>query len=159
MMELTFEESLCTFMTKIAKRHNGHSNLIKEVQVFMNFALKTQQASIKALEIQVRQMSIILHEKLFRNLQNLTKIMPNTNYEMISTSVKADTPSKRSIDASQYAVSNLQNRNLFFESKKTSEPSPSRLNDDNSDESKNTDEENNLEAHYTNTEPLGKAFP
>nr|GEW28484.1 hypothetical protein [Tanacetum cinerariifolium] len=41
----------------------------------------------------------------------------------------------------------------------TSEPSPSCLNDDNRDESKNTDGENDLEAHYTNAEPLGKALP
>nr|GEW46157.1 hypothetical protein [Tanacetum cinerariifolium] len=84
--------------------------------------------------------------------------MPNTD-EMISNSVEADTPSIRHIDASQYTVSNLQNRNLFFESKKTSEPSPSRLNDDNRYESKNIDGENDLEAHYINTEPLGKALP
>nr|GEU74674.1 hypothetical protein [Tanacetum cinerariifolium] len=37
-----------------------------------------------------------------------------------------------------------------------SEPSPSHLNDDKKDKSKNTDGENDLEAHYINAKPLGK---
>nr|GEU64508.1 hypothetical protein [Tanacetum cinerariifolium] len=138
--KLTFEESLCTFMTKIAKRHNEHSNLIKEVQVFMNFALRNQQASIKALEIQVRKMSIILHEKLSENLRCLTEIMLNTNDEMIYTYVEADIPSICCIDASQYVVSNLQNRTLFSKSTET-------------------DEVKDLEAYRSNAMPLRKALP
>ncbi|GJS93646.1 hypothetical protein Tco_0800614 [Tanacetum coccineum] len=100
MMELTLEESLSMFMAEIAKRHDEHSNLIKEIQAFTNFALRNQKASIKALEIQVRQMNIILHKKLYGNLQSSTKIKPRGNDETISTSVKADKPSIRRIDAS-----------------------------------------------------------
>nr|GEW89718.1 hypothetical protein [Tanacetum cinerariifolium] len=104
-------------------------------------------------------MSIILHENLSGNLQSSIEIMPNSNDEMNSTSVETETPLIRCIDASQYAVSNLQNRNLFSESKKTSEFSPRHSNDDNWDKSKNTDGENDLEAHNTNAEPLGNALP
>ncbi|GJW53768.1 hypothetical protein Tco_0097853, partial [Tanacetum coccineum] len=68
-------------------------------------------------------------------------------------------PSIRRINGSQYAVSNLQNRNLFSESKKTTLPSPNHLNDDYLDELKETDGEKDLEAHYTNAKPLGKALP
>ncbi|GJW63482.1 reverse transcriptase domain-containing protein [Tanacetum coccineum] len=68
-----------------------------------DFAFRNQEASITALEIQVRQMSIILHEKLSGNLQSLTEIKPRVNDEMISTSVETDMPSIRRIDASQYA--------------------------------------------------------
>ncbi|GKD72517.1 hypothetical protein Tco_1330799 [Tanacetum coccineum] len=75
-------------------------------------------------------MNIILHEKLSKNLQCRTKIKPRGNDETISTSVKADKPLIHRIDASQYAVSNLQNRNLFSKSKKTTLPSLNRLNDD-----------------------------
>ncbi|GJW90567.1 reverse transcriptase domain-containing protein [Tanacetum coccineum] len=159
MTKLTLEESLSMFMAKIAKRHNEHSNLIKEIQSSTDFALRNQEASIKALEIQVRQMSINLHEKLSGDLRSSTKIKLRGNDETISTSVKADKPLIRRIDASQYAVSNLQNRNLFFELKKTTLASLNRLNDDYWDELKETDGEKDLEAQYTNAKPLGKALP
>ncbi|GJX57694.1 hypothetical protein Tco_0287591 [Tanacetum coccineum] len=107
MTELTLEESLSMFMTKIAKRLNENTNLIKELRAFMNFALRNQKASIKALEIQ-----------------------PRVKDEPISASVETDKPSICRIDASQYA-----------------------------DELKETDGEKDLEAHYTNAKPLGKALP
>ncbi|GKD80773.1 reverse transcriptase domain-containing protein, partial [Tanacetum coccineum] len=62
MTKRTLEESLSMFMAEIAKRHDENSNLIKELQASTDFALRNQQASIKALEIQVKQMSIILHK-------------------------------------------------------------------------------------------------
>ncbi|GKE87930.1 hypothetical protein Tco_1565405, partial [Tanacetum coccineum] len=92
-------------------------------------------------------------------LQSSTQIKPRGNDETISTSVETDKPSIRLIDASQYAVSNLQNKNLFSELKKTTLPSPSRLNDDHWDELKETYGEKDLEGHYTNAKPLGKALP
>ncbi|GKB94283.1 hypothetical protein Tco_0980420 [Tanacetum coccineum] len=156
MTELTFEESLSMFMAEIAKRLDENTNLIKELQASMDFALRNQKASIKALEIQVRQMSIILHEKLSGDLRSSTKIMPRVNDKMISTSVETEKLSIRRIDASQYAVSNLQNRNLFSESKKTTGTSPTRLNDDHWDELKETNGEKDLEAH---AKPLSKAMP
>ncbi|GJR87714.1 homeodomain-like protein [Tanacetum coccineum] len=125
----------------------------------MDFALRNQKASIKALEIQVRQMSIILHRKISRNLQRSIIIKPRVNDETISTSVKTDKPSIRRIDASHYVVSNLQNRNLFSNSKKVTLPSLNHLNDDYWDELKETDGVKDLEAHYTNAKPLGKALP
>ncbi|GJX32546.1 hypothetical protein Tco_0242401 [Tanacetum coccineum] len=93
MTELTLEESLSMFMAKIAKRHDENTNLIKELRASTDFALRNQKASIKALEIQVKKMSIILHERLSRNLQISIEIKPRVNDETISTSVKADKPS------------------------------------------------------------------
>ncbi|GJU40492.1 homeodomain-like protein [Tanacetum coccineum] len=159
MTELTLEESLRMFMVEIAKRLDENTNLIKELQASTDFALRNQKASIKALEIQVKQMSIILHEKLSRDLRSSTEIMPRVNDERISTSVETDKLPIRRIDASQYAVSNLQNRNLFYESKKMAGRSPSHLNDDQWDELKETDGEKDLEGHYTNAKLLGKALP
>ncbi|GJT11620.1 hypothetical protein Tco_0858662 [Tanacetum coccineum] len=147
------------FMTKIAKRLDENSNLIKEIRASMDFALRNQEALIKTLEIQVGKMSIILHKKLSGNLQSLIEIKPRVNDGMISTSVETDMPSIRRIDASQYAVSNLPNINLFSESKKTNLPSPSCLNDDYWDELKETDGVKDLEAYYTNAKPIGKALP
>ncbi|GKC40087.1 hypothetical protein Tco_1052471 [Tanacetum coccineum] len=159
MMELTLEESLSMFMAEIAKRHDKQSNLIKEIQSSMDFALRNQKASIKSLKIQVRKMSIILHERLSRNLQSSIEIKPRVNDETISTFVKADKPLIRHINASQYAVSNLQNKNLFSESKKMTLPSSNHLNDEYWDELKETDREKDLEAPYTNAKPLGKTLP
>ncbi|GKB07477.1 homeodomain-like protein [Tanacetum coccineum] len=159
MTELTLEESLSMFMAEIAKRLDENTNLIKELQASTDFALRNKKDSIKDLEIQVRKISIILHEKLSWDLRSSTEIMPRVNDEMISTSVKIEKLSMRHIDASQYAVSNLQNRNLFSESKKMTGRSPSHLNDDHWDELKETNGEKDLEAHYTNAKPLGKALP
>ncbi|GJT26146.1 putative reverse transcriptase domain-containing protein [Tanacetum coccineum] len=139
MTELTLEESLSMFMAEIAKRLDENTNLIRQLRAFTDFALRNQKASIKALEIQVRQMIIILHKELSGKLQSSTQIKPRGNDETISTSVETDKPSVRRIDASQYTVSKLQNRNLFSESKKTTLPSPSRLNDDHWDKLKETD--------------------
>ncbi|GJR17425.1 reverse transcriptase domain-containing protein [Tanacetum coccineum] len=102
MTKLTLEESLSMFMAKIAKRHDENTNLIKELRASTDFALRNQKASIEALEIQVRQMSIILHEKLCGNLQSSTAIKLRINDETISTSVKADKPSIHPKDLEAY---------------------------------------------------------
>ncbi|GKB89688.1 gag-pol polyprotein [Tanacetum coccineum] len=104
-------------------------------------------------------MSINLHENLSVDLRSSTKIMPNANDETISTSIEADMPSIRRINASQYAVLNLQNRNLFSESKKMTGPSPSLLNDDHWDELKETDEVKDSKAYYTDAKPLSNSIP
>nr|GEY08996.1 hypothetical protein [Tanacetum cinerariifolium] len=53
----TMEESLSKFMAKSAKRHDENSNLIKEIRTEMYATIRNQGASIKALEIQIGQMS------------------------------------------------------------------------------------------------------
>ncbi|GKE57439.1 hypothetical protein Tco_1496624, partial [Tanacetum coccineum] len=50
------EESLNNFMVESAKRHDENSNLIKEIRVTTDAAIRNQGASIKALEIQIVQM-------------------------------------------------------------------------------------------------------
>ncbi|GJZ57850.1 hypothetical protein Tco_0613344, partial [Tanacetum coccineum] len=51
------EESLSKFMNESAKRHEEKSNLIKEIRASTDAAIRNQGASIKALEIQIGQMS------------------------------------------------------------------------------------------------------
>ncbi|GKD71690.1 reverse transcriptase domain-containing protein [Tanacetum coccineum] len=51
------EELLNKFMVEFAKRHDEHSSLIKEIRALTNAAIRNQGASIKALEIPIRQMS------------------------------------------------------------------------------------------------------
>ncbi|GJZ70702.1 homeodomain-like protein [Tanacetum coccineum] len=51
------EESLKKFMAESEKRHHEHSSLIKEIQASTDAAIRNQGALIKALEIQIQQMS------------------------------------------------------------------------------------------------------
>ncbi|GJR18461.1 lysophospholipid acyltransferase 1-like protein [Tanacetum coccineum] len=57
------EESLNKFMAESAKRHDEHYSLIKEIRASIDAAIRNQGASIKALEIQIGQMSKILQER------------------------------------------------------------------------------------------------
>ncbi|GKD38911.1 hypothetical protein Tco_1259118 [Tanacetum coccineum] len=54
------EESLSKFMNESTKRHEENSNLIKEIRASTKAATRNQGASIKALEIQIGQMSKVL---------------------------------------------------------------------------------------------------
>ncbi|GJT85478.1 hypothetical protein Tco_1067195 [Tanacetum coccineum] len=109
----SMEESLSKFMSESAKRHEENSNLIKEIRASTDAAIRNQGASIKTLEIQIGQMS-----------------------KSISTTVEADMTPIRRIGSSQYAVSAQQNSKLMFESRRTTIPFPSRLNDYYCDEKK-----------------------
>ncbi|GJY47098.1 hypothetical protein Tco_0436161 [Tanacetum coccineum] len=51
------EESLSKFMAESAKRHDENSSLIKEIQASTDAVIRNQGASIKALKIQISQMS------------------------------------------------------------------------------------------------------
>ncbi|GKD54350.1 hypothetical protein Tco_1287737 [Tanacetum coccineum] len=54
-------------------------------------AIRNQGASIKALEIQIGQMSKVLQERGSRNLPSSTEINPRDHVKSISTTVDADT--------------------------------------------------------------------
>ncbi|GJZ82780.1 homeodomain-like protein [Tanacetum coccineum] len=53
----SMEDTLSKFMGELAKRHEKNSNLIKEIRALTDAAIRNQGASIKTLEIQIRQMS------------------------------------------------------------------------------------------------------
>ncbi|GJX83869.1 hypothetical protein Tco_0333350 [Tanacetum coccineum] len=128
------EESLSKFMTESTKRHDENSNLIKEIRATTDAAIRNQGASIKALEIQIVKMGKLLQERGSRSLPGLTETNPRDHVKSISTTVKADTPSIRRIDPSQYAVSSLQNRTHIFEANRSVVPFSSRLIDDSYEE-------------------------
>ncbi|GJW14792.1 hypothetical protein Tco_0018925 [Tanacetum coccineum] len=65
----SLEESLTKFIAESAKRHEENSNIIKEIRVSTNAAIRNQGASIKTLEIQIGQMSKVLQERRFRSLE------------------------------------------------------------------------------------------
>ncbi|GJV39104.1 DNA-directed DNA polymerase [Tanacetum coccineum] len=56
-----------------------------------NVAIRNQGASIKALEIQIGQMSKVLQERGSRSLPSSTETNPRDHVNSISTTVKADT--------------------------------------------------------------------
>ncbi|GKG29559.1 hypothetical protein Tco_0419457, partial [Tanacetum coccineum] len=51
------EESTNKFMAESTKRHDENSILIKEIRSLTDAAIRNKEASIKALEIQIGQMS------------------------------------------------------------------------------------------------------
>ncbi|GJU74932.1 hypothetical protein Tco_1266337 [Tanacetum coccineum] len=72
------------------KRHEENSNLIKEIRASTDAAIRNQGASIKTLEIQVGQMSKVLHERGFGSLPNSTKANTRDQVKSISTTIEAD---------------------------------------------------------------------
>nr|GEV96716.1 hypothetical protein [Tanacetum cinerariifolium] len=106
----TMEELLSKFMIESAKRHDDNINLIKEILAATDAAIRNQRASIKALEIQIGQISKVLQERGSGSLPSLTETNPRDHVNSISTTVEADTPSIRYIEPMQYAVSSPQKR-------------------------------------------------
>ncbi|GKE02131.1 hypothetical protein Tco_1390114 [Tanacetum coccineum] len=51
------EDTLIKFISESAKRYEENSNLIKEIRATRDAAIRSQEASIKTLEIQIGQMS------------------------------------------------------------------------------------------------------
>ncbi|GKD39489.1 hypothetical protein Tco_1259696 [Tanacetum coccineum] len=86
----TMKESLRKFMAKSAKRHEENSNLIKEIRASTDAAIRNQGASIKALEIQIWQMSKVLQEIGSENLPSSTETNPRDHVKSISTTVETD---------------------------------------------------------------------
>ncbi|GJU74846.1 hypothetical protein Tco_1266251 [Tanacetum coccineum] len=69
----TMEESLAKFMAELAKRHEENSNIIKEIRASTDESIRNQGASIKTLELQIRQMSKVLQERGFGSLLGSTE--------------------------------------------------------------------------------------
>ncbi|GKA97887.1 putative reverse transcriptase domain-containing protein, partial [Tanacetum coccineum] len=90
------------------KRHEENSNLIKEIRATINAAIRNQGASIKTLEIQIRQMSNVLQERGFGILPSSTATNPRDQVKSILTTIEVD--HTRSYWISQYSVSTGQNR-------------------------------------------------
>ncbi|GKD45532.1 hypothetical protein Tco_1270177 [Tanacetum coccineum] len=99
----SMEDTLSKFMGESTKRHEENSNLIKEIRASTDVAIRNQGASIKTLEIQIRQMS------------------------KISTTIEADKSSIRRIGSNQYVVSTGQNSTLLYKSRQMTIPFPSHL--------------------------------
>ncbi|GJZ82140.1 hypothetical protein Tco_0647134 [Tanacetum coccineum] len=124
----SMEDTLRKFMSESAKRHEENSNLIKEIRASTDAAIRNQGASIKTLEIQIRQMSKVLQERGFRSLPSSTEVNSRDQVKSISSTIEADSCPIRRIGSSQYAVSTGQNRTLMYETRQMTIPFLSRLN-------------------------------
>ncbi|GKE95476.1 hypothetical protein Tco_1580331, partial [Tanacetum coccineum] len=78
----SLEESLTKFMAESAKRHEENSNIIKEIRASTNATIRNQRASIKTLEIQIRQMSKVLQERGFGSLPSSTETNPRDQVKL-----------------------------------------------------------------------------
>ncbi|GJX28412.1 putative reverse transcriptase domain-containing protein [Tanacetum coccineum] len=116
------EDTLRKFMSESEKRHEENSNLIKEIRASTDAAIRNQGASIKTLEIQIRQMSKVLQERGFGSLPSSTEANLRDQVKSISTTIEADSYPIRRIGSSQYAVSTGQNRALMYETRQTTIP-------------------------------------
>ncbi|GKF66877.1 hypothetical protein Tco_0193394 [Tanacetum coccineum] len=76
-------------MAESAKRHEENLNIIKDIRPSTDAAIRNQGASIKTLEIQIRQMIKVLQERGFGSLPSSTKTNPRDQVKLISTA-KAD---------------------------------------------------------------------
>ncbi|GJS98869.1 hypothetical protein Tco_0820039 [Tanacetum coccineum] len=124
----SMEDTLRKFMSESAKRHEENSNLIKEIRASTDAAIRNQGASIKTLEIQIRQMSKVQQERGCGSLPSSTKTNPRDQVKSISTTFKADPHSIRRIRSTQYAVSAGQNCIMVYKSRQITIPFLSRLN-------------------------------
>nr|GEV83947.1 hypothetical protein [Tanacetum cinerariifolium] len=106
----SMEESLRKFMSESAKRHEENSNLIKEIRASTDAAIRNQGTLIKNLEIQIGQISKVLHERGFGSLPSSIETNPRNHVKSISTTVEADMTLICHIRSSRYVVSAQQNR-------------------------------------------------
>ncbi|GKG58427.1 hypothetical protein Tco_0592206, partial [Tanacetum coccineum] len=75
-LRIKSEDNQWKNMNESAKIHEENSNLIKEIRAFIDTAIRNQGTSIKALEIQIRQMSKVLQEKGYGSLPSSTEMNP-----------------------------------------------------------------------------------
>ncbi|GJX25324.1 hypothetical protein Tco_0231620 [Tanacetum coccineum] len=94
----TMEESMSKFMAESAKRHDENSNLIKEIQAAMDDAIRNQGPSIKALGIQIGQLSKVLQERGSGIILSSNELNPRDYVKSISTAVEIDMTSIRLLE-------------------------------------------------------------
>ncbi|GJR38478.1 hypothetical protein Tco_1214162 [Tanacetum coccineum] len=89
------EESLRKLRVESAKKHYENSNLINEIRASTDAAIRNQGASIKALKIQIGEMSKVLQEKGSGCLPSSIEMNPRDHVKSISTTIEADMSSIR----------------------------------------------------------------
>ncbi|GJV75517.1 hypothetical protein Tco_1507101 [Tanacetum coccineum] len=89
-------------MNESTKRLEENSNLIKEIRASTDAAIRNQGASIKALEIQIGQISKVLQESGSGSLPSSTKTNLRDHVNSISTTVETDITLIRRIGSTRH---------------------------------------------------------
>ncbi|GJS25637.1 hypothetical protein Tco_0454269 [Tanacetum coccineum] len=124
------EESINKFMAESTKRHDKNYILFKEICSLTDFGIWNQGASIKALEIQIGQMSKVLQERGSRSLPSSTETNLRYHVNSISTTIKIDMTSICRIGGARYAILDNPNRMQTFKPNQLTIPFPCRLTND-----------------------------
>ncbi|GKE53858.1 hypothetical protein Tco_1489014 [Tanacetum coccineum] len=117
----TMKESMNKFMAESAKRHHENPVLIKKIRSSTDASIRNQGASIKALEIQIEQISKVLQDRGSGSLSDSTKTNPRDHVKSISK-IKSDTTLIRRIRGARYAVLDNQNRMQAFKPNQSTIP-------------------------------------
>ncbi|GJR00047.1 hypothetical protein Tco_0523031 [Tanacetum coccineum] len=104
-------------------------------------------------------MSKVLQERGFGSLPGSTETNLGDHVKSISTTIEADMTSIRHIRSSQYAISAQQNSKMMFESRRTTIPFPSLLNDYYCDEKKGSYGPQFLEANSYEASHIDNSIP
>ncbi|GJZ18910.1 hypothetical protein Tco_0555500 [Tanacetum coccineum] len=85
----SMKDTLSKFMGESTKRHEENSNLIKEIRASTDAAIRNQGASIKTLEIQIGQMSKLIHTRYAYWISPIRRIhwTEPLMYETIQTTI------------------------------------------------------------------------
>lgn len=79
------DETLKQIKADAAKRYEETSAMIKEIRSSIDASIRNQGASIKALELQIGQISKVLQERGSESLPSSTKTNPRDNVKAITT--------------------------------------------------------------------------
>ncbi|GJX42968.1 hypothetical protein Tco_0259644 [Tanacetum coccineum] len=109
-------------MDESVKRHKENLNLRKEIRAATNLAIRIQEASIKALEIQIGKMNKVLPERGCVGLPSSTETNPREHVKSISTTVEAEAFLIRRSNENRYTISASQNSRLLFQQRRITVP-------------------------------------
>ncbi|GKC69415.1 hypothetical protein Tco_1115298 [Tanacetum coccineum] len=104
-------------------------------------------------------MSKVLYERAFGSLPRSTKANSRDHVKSISTTVEADTNPIHCMGSSQYAVYTSQSSKLIYETRQTTIPFPSHLNDYYCEEKKGSYRPKFLEANSYKASHIDKSIP
>ncbi|GJS81736.1 hypothetical protein Tco_0748277 [Tanacetum coccineum] len=98
---------------------NGITQILRtkneEIRASTNASIRNHKALIKTLEIQIGQMSKVLHERGFGSLPSSTEMNLRDQVKSVLTTVEADSHPIRRIRSPQYAISSGQYCTLITE--------------------------------------------
>lgn len=121
----SLEETLNKFISESAKRHDEHSVLFKEIRASTNASTRNQGSSIKALEIQICQMSKVLQQRGFGSLPSATESNPRDHVKAFTTSEEPFSNSYFTYDSC--SISQVVQENYINMKEKPKIPFPGRL--------------------------------